>query len=177
MSIKKWPKNALSWFFMTGFWIFFYIGSHYVGFTFAFDTTLIRLEMTEIWPRYVEQAFLPPPLNLQLRTPLDRVKVPIFLILVWLSSSFNMLVQMCASFRNHGIKPQILLLPPELLPPSLLSEIFNCSLQNNNMFITQKGKKLRVLHFLELVKLKRKSFGSQGQDLANFGLTILISSL
>ena len=33
---------------------------HYVDFTFAFDTTLIRLEMTEIWPKYVAQAFLPP---------------------------------------------------------------------------------------------------------------------
>ena len=27
---------------------------------------------------------------------------------------------MCASFRNQGIKPQLLLLPPELLPPSPL---------------------------------------------------------
>ena len=30
-------------------------------FTFPFDTTLIRLEMTEICPKYVAQAFLPPP--------------------------------------------------------------------------------------------------------------------
>ena len=44
------------------------MGPHYVDFTFAFDTTLIRLEMTEIWPKYVAQAFLPP-LNRQLRTP------------------------------------------------------------------------------------------------------------
>ena len=29
--------------------------------------------MTEIWPKYVAQAFLPHPLNRQLRTPLDRV--------------------------------------------------------------------------------------------------------
>ena len=41
--------------------IFFLMGPHYVDFTFAFDTTLIRLEMTEIWPKYVAQAFLPPP--------------------------------------------------------------------------------------------------------------------
>ena len=31
-----------------------------------------------------------------------------------------MMVQMCAIFRNQGIKPQLLLLPPELLPPDLL---------------------------------------------------------
>ena len=37
------------------------MGPHYVDFTFAFDTTLIRLEMTEIWQKYVAQAFLPPP--------------------------------------------------------------------------------------------------------------------
>ena len=34
---------------------------HYVDFPYAFDTTLILLEMTEIWPEYVAQAFLPPP--------------------------------------------------------------------------------------------------------------------
>ena len=52
------------------------MGPHYVDFTFAFDTTLIRLEMTEIWPKYVAQAFLPlPPLNRQLRIPLDRVNI------------------------------------------------------------------------------------------------------
>ena len=45
---------------------FFYMGLHYVDFTYAFDTTLIRLEMTDIWPQYVAQAFLPPPLNRQL---------------------------------------------------------------------------------------------------------------
>ena len=43
----------------------FYMGSHYVEFTFAFDTTLIRLEMTELWPKY----FCPPPRNYQLRGP------------------------------------------------------------------------------------------------------------
>ena len=36
---------------------FFYIGPHIVKFTFAFDTTLIRLEMTKIWPKV--QSFLP----------------------------------------------------------------------------------------------------------------------
>ena len=40
---------------------FFLHGPHYVDFTFAFDTTLIRLEMTEIWPKDLAQAFLPPP--------------------------------------------------------------------------------------------------------------------
>ena len=39
---------------------FFYMGTHYVDFTFAFDATQIWLEMTEIWPKYVAQAFLPP---------------------------------------------------------------------------------------------------------------------
>ena len=38
-----------------------YFGPHYMDFTFAFDTTLIQLEMTEIWPKYVAQAFLPSP--------------------------------------------------------------------------------------------------------------------
>ena len=37
------------------------MGPHYVDFTFAFDTTLIRLEMTEIWPKHVAQEFLAPP--------------------------------------------------------------------------------------------------------------------
>ena len=50
-------------------WSGFYMGPHYVDFTFTFDTTLISLEMTEIWPEYVAQAFSPPPLNCQLRTP------------------------------------------------------------------------------------------------------------
>ena len=40
---------------------FFYMGPHYLDFPFAFDTTLIRLEMTKIWPEFVAQAFLPPP--------------------------------------------------------------------------------------------------------------------
>ena len=31
---------------------------------------------------------------------------------------------MCASFRNQGIKPQLLLLPPELLPPKLVPHSF-----------------------------------------------------
>ena len=34
-----------------------------------------------------------------------------------------MMGQMCASFRNQGIKPDLLLLPPELLPPSLHLEL------------------------------------------------------
>ena len=50
----------------------FYMGPHYVDFAFAFDTTLIRLEMTEIWPKYVAKAFLPPSLNRQLRIGLTR---------------------------------------------------------------------------------------------------------
>ena len=41
--------------------LFFYMGPYYVDFTFTFDATLIRLEMTEIWPKYVAQAFLPHP--------------------------------------------------------------------------------------------------------------------
>ena len=36
----------------------FYMGPHYVDLTFAFDTTLIRLEMIEIGSKYVAQAFL-----------------------------------------------------------------------------------------------------------------------
>ena len=34
------------------------MGPNYVDFTFAFDTTLIQLEMTEIWSEYVAQGFL-----------------------------------------------------------------------------------------------------------------------
>ena len=37
------------------------MGSHYVDFTFAFDIPLFRLEMTEIWAKYVAQMFLPIP--------------------------------------------------------------------------------------------------------------------
>ena len=40
---------------------FFYMGLNYVDFPFAFVTTVIRLVMTEIWPKYVAQAFLLPP--------------------------------------------------------------------------------------------------------------------
>ena len=47
----------------------------------------------------------------------------IFLFLVRLSSFFDMMVQMCASFRDQGIKPELFLLPPVLLPPSLLLEL------------------------------------------------------
>ena len=47
----------------------FCMGPHYVDFTLASDTTLIRIEMAEIWSKYVAQAFLPPPLNPQLRSP------------------------------------------------------------------------------------------------------------
>ena len=39
---------------------------HNVDFTIASDTTLIRLEMTKIWPGYVANAFCPPR-NRQLR--------------------------------------------------------------------------------------------------------------
>ena len=35
--------------------------SHYEDFPFAFDTILIQLEMTKIWPEYEAQAILPPP--------------------------------------------------------------------------------------------------------------------
>ena len=51
-----------------------YMGPHYLDFKFAFDTTLIRLEMTDIWPKYVAQAFLPPPRIVSSGPPLDRVK-------------------------------------------------------------------------------------------------------
>ena len=39
------------------------MGCHYVDFIFAFDTTLILLEMTEIWPKYVahESSVQDPP--------------------------------------------------------------------------------------------------------------------
>ena len=40
------------------------------------------------------------------------LQAPIFLLLVRLSSSFNMLVQMCASFSYQSIKSLLLFLPP-----------------------------------------------------------------
>ena len=51
---------------------FFYMGPHYVDSTFAFDTTLIRLEMTERWPEHIAQAFLPAESSAQ-NPPWDRV--------------------------------------------------------------------------------------------------------
>ena len=76
MSIQKWLKNALSGFFLlvSEFFVrrtkiaiaqpifksvafFFLHGPHYVDFIYAFDTTLIQLEMTEILPKYVAQTF------------------------------------------------------------------------------------------------------------------------
>ena len=44
----------------------------------------------------------------------------IFLFLDRFSSFFDMLVQMCASFRYRSLKTQFLLLPPEILPPESL---------------------------------------------------------
>ena len=61
MAKKGKPKSQLLGQFSKFCTFFFYMGLHYVNFTFAFDTTLIRLEMTEIWPKYVAQAFLPNP--------------------------------------------------------------------------------------------------------------------
>ena len=47
------------------------MGPYNVDFTFDFDNTLKGLEITEIWPAYLAQAFLPPPpRNRQLRGPL-----------------------------------------------------------------------------------------------------------
>ena len=52
---------------------FFYIGPHNLDITFAFDTTLIQLDMTKIWPEYEAQAFLPPQESSAQRPPRDRV--------------------------------------------------------------------------------------------------------
>ena len=56
-------------------------------------------------------------------------------------------VKMCASFSYKSNKPQLLLLPPEFLTPCLLWDMFKCTPQNKNMFITrfrgQKGKKTK----------------------------------
>ena len=45
---------------------------------------------------------------------------PFFLFLDRFSSFFDMMVQMCASFRYQSVKTHFLLLPPELLPLELL---------------------------------------------------------
>ena len=45
---------------------------HYVDFTSAFDTTLIRLEMTERWPEHIAQVVLPAESSAQ-NPPWDRV--------------------------------------------------------------------------------------------------------
>ena len=44
---------------------FVYMVPYFMELTFVFDTTLIRLEMTEIWPKFVGQAFFPSPSPLQ----------------------------------------------------------------------------------------------------------------
>ena len=53
------------------------MGPHYVDFTFAFDTTLLRLEMTEIWPKYVAQAGI-----VSSEPPWDRVNLLILFFYV-----------------------------------------------------------------------------------------------
>ena len=55
------------------------MGPHYEDFTFAFDTTLIRLEITEIWPEYVVQTSPPQESSAQ-RPPGDRVKYVFYVI-------------------------------------------------------------------------------------------------
>ena len=81
------------------------MGLHYVDFTFAFDATLIQLEMTEIWPKFVAQAFLSPP-------PLDSVnglngsadamqRFQSFGSMLW----FNVVVQ-CPVSRLNGSIPR-----------------------------------------------------------------------
>ena len=53
---------------------FFFMGPHFVEFTFAFDNIIIGPEMTEIWSKYVVQAFLPPRQESSAqRLPRDRV--------------------------------------------------------------------------------------------------------
>ena len=52
------------------------MGPDYVDFTFAFNTTIIRLKLTDIYLYYVAQVFLPPPVpNVHNRGAVpDRVK-------------------------------------------------------------------------------------------------------
>ena len=54
------------------------MGPDYVDFTFAFNTTIIRLKLTDIYLYYVAQVFLPPPVpNVHNRGAVpDRVKTP-----------------------------------------------------------------------------------------------------
>ena len=54
------------------------MGPDYVDFTFAFDTTIIRLKLTDIYLYYVAQVFLPPPVpNVHNRGAVpDRVNEP-----------------------------------------------------------------------------------------------------
>ena len=53
------------------------MGPDYVDFTFAFNTTIIRLKLTDIYLYYVAQGFLPPPVpNVHNRGVVpDRVKI------------------------------------------------------------------------------------------------------
>ena len=53
------------------------MGPDYVDFTFAFNTTIIRLKLTDIYLYYVAQVFLPPPVpNVHNRGVVpDRVKL------------------------------------------------------------------------------------------------------
>ena len=56
------------------------MGPDYVDFTFAFNTTIIRLKLTDIYLYYVAQGFLPPPVpNVHNRGVVpDRVKGEVF---------------------------------------------------------------------------------------------------
>ena len=55
---------------------FFYMGPQFVDFTFAFDSTLIRLEMTKIWPEKCSTGVFAPHLESSAQNPpWDRVKL------------------------------------------------------------------------------------------------------
>ena len=54
---------------------------HCADFTFAFDTTLIRLEMTEIWPENAAQAFSPPQELSAQRPPADMIVIALNILL------------------------------------------------------------------------------------------------
>ena len=114
--------------------LFFYIGLHYADFTYAFHTTLIRLEKTDVWPKYVGRRFWPPPLNRQLRTPLDREKKCICTRIAIFGFPPNM--EKYNSFHNYKDVFQGPQLANLFLEFDIISDIFSVILCINVMFIS-----------------------------------------
>ena len=98
------------------------MGPDYVDFTFAFNTTIIRLKLTDIYLYYVAQGFLPPPVpNVHNRGVVpDRVNQDL------LSRLLNRSVQYKLNDVNSVLKPCITPDCPGLFVKSLDTDETNC---------------------------------------------------